>query len=69
MPTLCIHGTDDKYVAHEQAVWMVERLKSCEVEAELLTLEGAGHGFKGADAEKAWKAALAFFEKHLKGSK
>ena len=26
-PTLCIHGTDDKYVAHEQAEWIVERLK------------------------------------------
>jgi acetyl esterase/lipase len=65
-PTLCIHGTEDKYVAHEQAVWMVERLKSCGVEAELLTLEGAGHGFKGADAEKAEKATIAWFDKHLK---
>ncbi len=24
-PTLCIHGTEDKYVAHEQAVWMIDR--------------------------------------------
>jgi len=65
-PTLCIHGTDDKYVAHEQAEWIVERLKSAEVEVELLTLEGAGHGFKGADAERAETAMFAFFEKHLK---
>jgi acetyl esterase/lipase len=65
-PTLCIHGTEDKYVAHEQAVWMIDRLKSTGVEAELLTLDGAGHGFKGADAEKANKALLAFFDKHLK---
>jgi dipeptidyl aminopeptidase/acylaminoacyl peptidase len=34
--------------------------------AELLTLEGAGHGFKGDDAEKAEKAMLAFFDRHLK---
>src|SRR5207249_6395193 len=27
-PTLCIHGTEDKYVAHEQAVWIVDRLKA-----------------------------------------
>jgi dipeptidyl aminopeptidase/acylaminoacyl peptidase len=63
---LCVHGTKDAYVAHEQAVWLVERLKAAEVEAELLTLEGAGHGFKGADAEKAEKAMLDFFERHLR---
>jgi len=33
---------------------------------ELLTLEGAGHGFKGADADKAEQAMFAFFEKHLR---
>ena len=65
-PTLCIHGTKDDYVAHEQAVWMVDRLKACAVEAELLTLEGAGHGFKGADAARAETAMLAFFDRHLK---
>ncbi len=65
-PTLCIHGTEDKYVAHEQAVWIVDKLKAATVEAELLTLEGAGHGFKGADAEKADKALFDYFEKRLK---
>jgi acetyl esterase/lipase len=65
-PTLLVHGTDDKYVAYEQATWIFERLKASEVEVELLTLEGAGHGFKGADADKAEKALIAFFEKHLK---
>lgn len=65
-PTLCIHGTEDKYVAHEQAVWMVDKLKAATVDAELLTLEGAGHGFKGADAETADKALFDYFEKRLK---
>ena len=65
-PTLCIHGTKDDYVAYEQATWIVDKLKAAEVEAELLTLEGAGHGFKGEDADKADKAMLAFFDKHLK---
>src|SRR6185503_5739455 len=68
-PTLLLQGTEDKYVNHEQAVWMHERLKAAEVEVELISLEGAGHGFKGADADRAWKAALAFFEKHLKAPK
>ncbi len=65
-PTLCIHGTEDKYVAHEQAVWLVDKLRTATVEAELLTIEGAGHGFKGADAETADKAMLDYFEKRLK---
>ena len=65
-PTLIVHGTKDDHVAYEQATWMVDRLKACIVEVELLTLEGAGHGFKGADAEKAEAAMLAFFDKHLK---
>ncbi len=64
-PTLCIHGTEDKYVAHEQAVWLVDRLKASDVEAELLTLPGAGHGFKGADQEAADKALFEFFDRHL----
>lgn len=66
VPTLCIHGTEDKYVAHEQAVWLVDKLMASGVEAELLTLEGAGHGFKGKDAETSEKALIAFFDKHLK---
>lgn len=65
-PTLCIHGTEDKYVHHEQAVLLIERLKAAGVEAELLTLEGAGHGFKGKDAETAEKALITFFDRHLK---
>ena len=64
-PTLCIHGTEDKYVAHEQAVWMIDRLKASGVEAQLLTLQGAGHGFKGKDANSADQALIAFFKKHL----
>ncbi len=65
-PTLCIHGTEDKYVAHEQAVWLIDKLKAATGEAELLTLEGAGHGFKGADAEKSEAALFEYFDKRLK---
>ena len=65
-PTLLVHGTEDKYVAYEQATWMRDRLESCGVEVKLLTLEGAGHGFKGADAERAEKALIDFFQSHLR---
>jgi acetyl esterase/lipase len=65
-PTLLLHGTEDKYVAYEQAVWMRDRLQACGVETQLLTFEGAGHGFKGEDAARAEQALISFFEKHLK---
>jgi acetyl esterase/lipase len=65
-PTLCIHGTKDTYVHHEQSEWLIDKMKSASVEAGLLLLEGAGHGFKEADAEKAEKAMFDFFAKHLR---
>lgn len=65
-PTLCIHGTEDAYVAHEQAEWLIDKLKGATVDAELLTLVGAGHGFKGADAEKADNALFEYFDRRLK---
>jgi acetyl esterase/lipase len=65
-PTLLIHGTEDKYVAFEQAQWTFDRMKAADVEVELLKLDGAGHGFKGADAERAEAAMFEFFDRHLK---
>jgi acetyl esterase/lipase len=66
-PTLILHGREDKYVAYEQGVWLRDRLQTCGVEVELVTFDGAGHGFKGADAEKAEQALFGFLERHLKG--
>ena len=62
-PTLCIHGTKDTYVHHEQSQWLVDKMKAAGVEAELLLLEGAGHGFKGEDSAKAEKAMMGCFAK------
>jgi len=67
-PTLLLHGTNDAYVAFEQAIWIHDRLKAAEVEVQLLELKDAGHGFKGADAERAEKALFEFFDRHLKQS-
>ncbi len=65
-PTLLLHGTEDKYVAFEQAEWIHDRLKAAEVEVELVKLDGAGHGFRGADAERAEAAMYEFFDRQLK---
>jgi acetyl esterase/lipase len=65
-PILAIHGTRDQNVPFEQSVWLVERLRSAGVEAELETLAEAGHGFKGADDERAFTRALDFLNRKLK---
>lgn len=65
-PTLVVQGTADPYVNAEQAGWLVERLRAASVGAELLSIEGAGHGFKGKDAERAQAALMAFFAKCLR---
>jgi acetyl esterase/lipase len=68
-PTLIIHGTKDDVVPFDQAIWMRERLHAADVPVELLTIEGAGHGFGGNDALRANEATLAFFDKYLKSEK
>ncbi len=65
-PTLAIQGTKDRYVNYEQSVWIIDRLLSAGVEAELETIDGADHGFKGADAERADRRMKSFFDAHLK---
>lgn len=65
-PTLSIHGTLDPYVAYEQSLWLVERMIASGVPAEIETIPGAGHGFKGADADRADVRAFAWLDKYLK---
>jgi len=65
-PILAIHGTADTYVAYEQSLWLVDRLIAAGVPAELETISGAGHGFKGADALRADERAIAWFDKYLR---
>jgi acetyl esterase/lipase len=65
-PTLAIQGTKDRYVNYEQSVWIIDRLLAAGVEAELESIEGADHGFKGADAERADKRMMGFFDRYLK---
>jgi acetyl esterase/lipase len=65
-PVLAIHGTRDLNVPYEQSLFLMERLKSVGVEAELETIAEAGHGFKGADEERAFARTLDFFGRKLK---
>lgn len=65
-PILAIHGTRDQNVPFEQSVWLVERMRSMGVEAELETIAEAGHGFKDADEERAFARTLDFLNRKLK---
>lgn len=65
-PILSLHGTKDTYVAYEHSVMLTERLLAAGAEAELETISGAGHGFKGADADKAEALSFAFLDRYLK---
>ncbi len=66
-PTLTIHGTKDRFVAYEHAQWITTRLREAGVHSELLTLEGADHGFGGFGdrLEEAYRAMLSFFDEQL----
>ena len=52
---LLIHGTKDALVSPDHATWMHDRLKSVNVDTELLILKGAGHGFGGDDLKRTVK--------------
>jgi acetyl esterase/lipase len=68
-PTILIHGTADTDVPYEESKNMAARLAEAEVEHQLVTLAGAGHGFAGArpgEAESAETQAAAFLQAHLR---
>ena len=67
-PTLTVHGTKDTYVAYEQSQWLDQKMKAAGATHELITMQDAGHGFKGADAEQAEKRLFEWFDKYLKPS-
>src|SRR5262249_31129073 len=50
----------------EQSVWLVERMRGMGIPAELETIAEAGHGFKGADDERAFTRTLDFLNRKLK---
>ena len=68
-PTLLVHGTDDPSIPIRNSERMLEALKEQNVPTELLVLEGAGHGFRGEDRQRAIEALVAWFEKHLSPEK
>ncbi|HQR71938.1 MAG TPA: alpha/beta hydrolase [Burkholderiaceae bacterium] len=68
-PTMLIHGRLDTDVPCEESQKMAVRLGEANVEYELLTLDGIGHGLSGASPEVVTSVegrAAAFLVEHLR---
>lgn len=64
-PTLLIHGDADDLVNISHSINMAAELQKHGVTSDFITIAGGGHGFRGADAEQASAARLAWFNQHL----
>ena len=64
-PALLFHGTEDPYVPLAYSVRAAEAL----ADAELVTVEGAGHGFKGEDLIRVAQRTMDFITDLLSGAR
>jgi acetyl esterase/lipase len=64
-PTLLIHGDADTLVDISASQNLVAELERTPVIFDFITIEGAGHGFRGDDAVRARAARLEWFQAHL----
>jgi acetyl esterase/lipase len=60
-PTLLIHGDKDELVNISHSQNMYNALQETGVKSEFVTMPGAAHGFRGADAERSDALMLAWF--------
>ena len=66
-PVLLIHGDVDELVPLSNSERMNKALTQAGVENRMVVIEGAGHGFRGADRDRAQAEMVAFFKTHLVG--
>jgi acetyl esterase/lipase len=65
-PVLMIHGDKDLLVPIEHAQKILPEFEKAKVGSELITIEGAGHGFSPEqNLETVGPAMVGWFEKHL----
>jgi len=67
-PTLLIHGTADRTVPVSHSERAYAAFQEVRVETDLIIMEGAGHGFRGEQADQATEARVKWFVDHLGGS-
>jgi dipeptidyl aminopeptidase/acylaminoacyl peptidase len=66
VPTLLIHGTNDKIVPFEQAEVFEQALKKAGASVELVRMEGAGHSDFGKQPHIVAARMVEFLQKQLK---
>ncbi len=64
-PSLIAHGDADTTVPLVEGETMHAALTKAGVPASFIRIEGAGHGFEGADLERANAAMVEWFGRHL----
>jgi acetyl esterase/lipase len=64
-PSLIVHGDADTVVPIVEGETMHAALTTAGVPASFVRIEGAGHGFSGADLERVNAATVQWFEQHL----
>lgn len=69
-PFMLVHGTRDPVVPFEQSVLMQQALQTAGVEAQLVPIEGAGHGWPidSPYGRQALAQVVPFLERQLRGS-
>jgi acetyl esterase/lipase len=66
VPILAFHGARDDLVPPSQAFALMQKLSLAGVPGRVEFVLDAGHGFSGANWERAWKEALEFLDASLK---
>ena len=64
-PTLLIHGDQDQLVPIGNSERIKAAFDEANVTSKLIVIEGAAHGFRGEDGERATSALVAWFDQHL----
>jgi len=65
-PFLFFHGDKDTLVGIEHSQKLTKKLKDSSVSAELVTMEGDGHGWGGEKLTRSLNQSIRFFEEKLK---
>ncbi|MDE2849886.1 MAG: alpha/beta hydrolase [Acidobacteriota bacterium] len=64
-PTLLIHGDQDQLVPLSNSERIKAAFDEANVTSKLIVIEGAAHGFRGEDGQRASSALVAWFNEHL----
>ena len=64
-PTLLVHGDADQLVPLANSERIKAAFDEASVTSELIVIEGAAHGFRGEDGQRAASALVAWFNEHL----